>query len=67
MLPAPMRKLQQANLDSVQNALANAATRLVRFQMIYGERYPNMAELAKQIEDKIKGAFLQAKALRDCL
>ena len=66
-MPAPMRKLQQANLDSVQNALANAATRLVRFRMIYEKDYPDLGKFAGQIEEKIKGAFIEVRALRDSI
>lgn len=66
-MPATTRKLQQANLDSVMNALANAATRLERFQMIYEEEYPDMSGFSKQIEDKIKGAFIEVKALRESI
>ncbi len=64
-MPAPMRKLQKANLDSTLNALANAATRLERFNMIYSERFPMMGDVVVQIEEKIKGAFIQVEALRD--
>ena len=66
-MPAPMRKLQQANLDSTLNALANAATRLERFNLIYKERFPGLAEMVVQIEDKIKGAFIEVQALREAL
>lgn len=66
-MPAPMRKLQQANLDSTLNALANAATRLERFNLIYAERFPELAKMVVQIEEKIKGAFIEVQGIREAL
>jgi len=66
-MPAVTRRLQQSNLESAMNALTNAATRLERFHMIYEKRYPDMAEFARQIEDKIKGAFIETMALRESI